>query len=90
MTSLLGHLPVISGLDGSPQARALVKREAKLLRELLGSLTKDSDVVDGFTATVLGTDWSICHARIFVCWIAGAEKDRIDGDGEIDVVPWCR
>lgn len=86
LTSLFAHLSADDNVDGSPHTRALIKREAQLLRELLGRFTKDNDVVDGFSAAALGRTWSVCHARIFVCWIAGAEKGKIDGEGEEDAV----
>ncbi|EKM55734.1 uncharacterized protein PHACADRAFT_121551 [Phanerochaete carnosa HHB-10118-sp] len=78
LTSLYAHLSAVDDLDDSLRTRALVKREAKLLRELLGRFAKDSDIVDGFSVTALGRSWSVGFARVFVCWIAGAEKGRVD------------
>ncbi|GJE97099.1 telomere length regulation protein-domain-containing protein [Phanerochaete sordida] len=80
LISLYAHLTVIDELDGASRTRALVKREAKLLKDLLGRFTKDSEIVDGFTATALGRTWSLGLARVFVCWVAGAEQGKIDGE----------
>ena len=76
----------MNDLDTSAQVRAVVKREAQVLRDLLGRFTKDSDIVDGFAATSLGKTWSVGHARIFACWAAGAEKSKTDGEGKDRVV----
>ncbi|KAI0085456.1 telomere length regulation protein-domain-containing protein [Irpex rosettiformis] len=73
LISLLSHLSSIPDLDGSKEARALVKREAVLLHVLLGLLTEESDVVDGLTAAALGRQWSVGHARILVCYAASSD-----------------
>lgn len=81
LTSLFSHFSSVEGLEDSPHARALVKREARLLKALLGRFTKDSDIVDGFSVTALGRQWSVGHARIFACWISGTEKGKVDTEG---------
>ncbi|KAI0371744.1 telomeric DNA binding protein [Pilatotrama ljubarskyi] len=83
LTSLFSHLTRIpSPLDASLSTRALVTREALLLRRLLGPFRKDrSELVDCFSAVALGRHWDEGHARIFACWVAGAEKDSRDREG---------
>lgn len=63
-----------------------MKREARLLKALLGRFTKDSDIVDGFSVTAIGRQWSVGHARIFSCWISGTEKGKVDTEGESTVL----
>ncbi|EMD38650.1 hypothetical protein CERSUDRAFT_153646 [Gelatoporia subvermispora B] len=80
LASLFSALADVSlALDPSTGTRALVKREALLLRGILGRLRKDrGELVDSFTAIALGRDWSEGHARIFSCWAAGAEDGQSD------------
>ncbi|OBZ75644.1 hypothetical protein A0H81_04556 [Grifola frondosa] len=80
LTSLFSSLTDIPiALDPTNHTRALVKREALLLRQLLGRLEKGrGEVSESFSAVALGREWSEGHARIFVCWAAGAEKDKTD------------
>ncbi|OCH95315.1 telomeric DNA binding protein [Obba rivulosa] len=87
LASLFAALTDISpGLDASAHVRALVKREAQLLRGILGRLRKNrGELVDSFTAIALGRDWNEGHARIFACWAAGAEKDQYDAEA-LDVL----
>ncbi|GBE82448.1 telomeric DNA binding protein [Sparassis crispa] len=79
LCSSLADIP--RALDPDARSRALVKREAQLLRNVLGNLRKDQgEIVDSVSAVVLGREWSEGHARIFACWAAGAEKDKIDAE----------
>ncbi|KIP04779.1 hypothetical protein PHLGIDRAFT_25407 [Phlebiopsis gigantea 11061_1 CR5-6] len=77
LTSLFAHLSTVDDLADSPRVRALVKREAALLKALLGRFNKDSDIVDGFVATALGRHWSVGQSRIFTCWISGARRGEV-------------
>ncbi|CCM02859.1 uncharacterized protein FIBRA_04971 [Fibroporia radiculosa] len=81
--SLLSSLAEISpSLDTSTSARSLVKREAQLLKGLLGRLDTDNgEVLDAFSAIALGREWSEGRARIFACWAAGAESSTADIEG---------
>ncbi|KAH9952216.1 telomeric DNA binding protein [Amylocystis lapponica] len=75
--SSMAEIP--SALDSSMQTRSLVKREARLLKDLLGALKEDNqELLDSWSAVALGREWSEGHARIFVCWAAGAETDQTD------------
>ncbi|KAI0948359.1 hypothetical protein AcV7_009125 [Taiwanofungus camphoratus] len=75
--SSLTDIPL--GLDGTALSRSLVKREAQLLRHLVGRLSKEEgDLLDAFSAVALGREWSEGHARIFACWAAGAETHKTD------------
>ncbi|KZT11519.1 uncharacterized protein LAESUDRAFT_740990 [Laetiporus sulphureus 93-53] len=87
ITSLCSALEDIQPpLDPTEPKRALVKREAQLLRDLLGKLTKDnSELLDAFSAVALGREWGEGHARIFACWAAGAESGARDRE-DLEVV----
>lgn len=80
--SLFAHLAEVSDTDVSGPTRALVKREALVLKSLLGAATKDNDLMNGISAAMFGRHWSIGHARIFACWAAGADADKTDVKGE--------
>lgn len=83
LTSLCSSLtPPQDGLDASSTARALVKREALLLKELLGPLSKSNGELSETVAAVsLGRTWSEGHARIFACWAAGAQQGSRTREG---------
>ncbi|KAI0816063.1 hypothetical protein BC628DRAFT_1150836, partial [Trametes gibbosa] len=80
LTSLFAHLArITSVLDTAMRTRALVVREAWLVKNLFGPLHKDnSELVDCFAAVIFGRNWDEGHARIFACWAAGAQKDDRD------------
>lgn len=69
-------------MDTSGLTRALVKREALVLKSLLGAATKDNDLMNGISAAMFGRHWSIGHARIFACWAAGADANTTDIKGK--------
>lgn len=81
LVSLFAHLSPVQALDAAPSTRALVKREAQLLGAVLGQPSKNSDLTEGIFAAILGRTWSVGHARIFVCWAAGAETARVNSKG---------
>lgn len=83
LTALFASLSDIPGrLDVEPSTRAKVRREAMLLRELVGRPTKDNpEILDVIHAITLSRDWNEGHARIFACWFCGAQKDRVDAEG---------
>ncbi|KAI8998869.1 telomere length regulation protein-domain-containing protein [Trametes punicea] len=83
LTSLFSHLtPIPSGLDGSLRTRAVIKREASLVRSLVGALKSDnSELVECFSAVALGRTWEEGHARIFACWAAGGHKGERTREG---------
>jgi telomere length regulation protein len=85
LTSLFSSLSQpFEGLDPSLPQRRLVKREATLLRQIVGRLSTDSgEIWESVSAIALGREWSESHARIFTCWVAGAEKDTVDEDGKL-------
>ncbi|KZT65481.1 hypothetical protein DAEQUDRAFT_768844 [Daedalea quercina L-15889] len=81
-------LDVPDRLDIRPGNRALVKREAVLLRGLLGRPTKDrAEILGAVSAIVLSREWNEGHARIFACWFCGAQKDRADTE-VLDAILW--
>ena len=83
LTALFSSLPDIPDrLDIRPATRALVKRDAVLLRDLVGRPTKDNaEILGAVCAIVLGREWNEGHARIFACWFSGAQKGRADSEG---------
>lgn len=62
--------------DTSDQSRGLVKRESRLILNLLGPL---DDALDekwsSISAALLTKSWSISKARILVCWAALSEEN---------------
>ncbi|KAI0048561.1 hypothetical protein FA95DRAFT_1034938 [Auriscalpium vulgare] len=80
VTSLLGHLSAPDpGIDPSPRARGLVKREALLLIGVAGRLdAAKADMWETLIGIILGRDWTGGYARIFACWAAGATKGSAD------------
>ncbi|KAI0670628.1 telomeric DNA binding protein [Trametes maxima] len=87
LTSLFVHLtPASNGLDTTSRTRALILREARLVKLLLGPLKKEnSELVESFSAVALGRNFDEGHARIFACWAAGAQKDSRDREA-LDLV----
>jgi telomere length regulation protein len=85
VTSLLALLSdIVPSLDPSTSQRALILREATLLRCLVGRLpADDTEAWECFTAVAFGRDWGESRARIFVCWVAGADKESIDEPGTV-------
>lgn len=82
ITSAFGHVVRIeSALDPSPPTRALVKREAALLRGLLGPLHKRNEAWDNIIAIILGREWPQGHARLFTCWTAISQVGVADEEG---------
>jgi telomere length regulation protein len=69
--------------DSGPLERARVKREARLLAGLTGPLTPEKEELwESALAIMLGRDWDIGYARIFVCWISGGPlRGKIDAKG---------
>jgi telomere length regulation protein len=82
LASLLSHLTPIPDMDGTPEARALVKREAVVLSVFVGPVTEDSEILDDLAASALGRNWSVGHARILSCFAAGCGAATSDTTGE--------
>ncbi|CAL1704061.1 unnamed protein product [Somion occarium] len=79
IASLFTHIKKVEGLDALASARTVAKEEALLLSGILGRMTKDSDDLwDTMNAVLLGREWTVGHARIFVCWVAGCERNQFD------------
>ncbi|KAI0318340.1 telomere length regulation protein-domain-containing protein [Amylostereum chailletii] len=80
LTSLFAHLSAPEdALDMTLQTRARVKREAEILGAILGDLKGEKKALwDSIGAVVLGRDWQEGYARIFVCWVAGTQKETVD------------
>ncbi|KAF7789550.1 hypothetical protein EIP86_000496 [Pleurotus ostreatoroseus] len=91
INSFFAHLAAIADMDGLSATRALVKREALLLQAMLGPAAKDTDVLDCALAGMVGRQWSIGHARVFVCWAAGADTGKPNSQGMflITVAPYA-
>jgi telomere length regulation protein len=84
LASFFAHISVPDApLDVSAPSRGLVKREATLLRGVIGSLGKEKKyLLDNTSAVVLARDWSEYHARVYTCWVAGASTGVVDRQGE--------
>ncbi|KAH9977269.1 telomere length regulation protein-domain-containing protein [Lactifluus volemus] len=80
LASFFAHISVPDApLDVSAPSRGLVKREATLLRGVIGSLGKEKKyLLDNTSAVVLARDWSEYHARVYTCWVAGASTGVVD------------
>lgn len=91
ITSLFVHLGDITSIEMSPLQRPLVKKQGLLLYGFMGKLSTDKDDMwDAVNAVIFGRDWSIGHARVFVCWIAGSEHHRTEVDGKLECLPVTR
>lgn len=88
LVSLFSSLSeIIPSADTSSQQRALVKQEAVLLHTLVSPLTsQNSELWECVSAVILGREWSEGHARIFVCWVAGAGVRAPDKGGKYIVI----
>ncbi|KAI0078993.1 telomeric DNA binding protein [Panus rudis PR-1116 ss-1] len=74
--SLFAHLNRIDDLDTSSKVRYSVKCEAQLVAGVIGQLSPDrSDIWDAVKAVVVRREWSVGHARIFVCCVASCGPD---------------
>ena len=84
LVSLLASLSeVATATDPSSHQRALVKREARLLRSLVGSLSAGNEELwECVSAVILGREWSEGFGRIVVCWVAESRKGQVDEQGE--------
>lgn len=61
--------------DAMPLERARVKQEASLLAGMLGPLTPEKEELwESVSAIILGRDWDIGYARVFVCCISGGSR----------------
>ncbi|KAF9050690.1 hypothetical protein BDZ89DRAFT_1005984, partial [Hymenopellis radicata] len=64
-------------LESDPLHRGTVKREALFLRAFLGDpemySTEQCEVV---FSVVLGRDFTIAHARVFVCWLSSVSNSK--------------
>ena len=83
LTSLFSYLSTpSSGLDASPSQRGVIKREAMLLRRLVGPLSSENgELWDCVTALFLSRDWDVGRARIFICWVAGGDGNDVNEEG---------
>jgi telomere length regulation protein len=83
--SLLASLKgLATKLDPSPRQRALVKREASVLRNIVGPLNSQSlELWENVSAVFLNRQWDEGRARVIVCWIAGFDSDAVDTEGDI-------
>jgi telomere length regulation protein len=81
LLSSLNEFP--SSLGPSPSQRGIVKREAALLRNIVGCLNPQSqELWENVSAVILNREWDEGRGRIFVCWTAGANADAVDTSGE--------
>ncbi|KAJ2917584.1 hypothetical protein MD484_g2776, partial [Candolleomyces efflorescens] len=83
LMSLFGSLRKLgSPLDDSSEQRVVVREEAILLTNLVGTAQPDNEELwEIITNLILNRPFSISHARIFVCWLSGAANNG----GEINI-----
>ncbi|KAF5365587.1 hypothetical protein D9758_003192 [Tetrapyrgos nigripes] len=67
--------PPDSVLDGSPQARSVVKKAATLSYNLCSLASDAQEAWDSVSAVILGHEWDEGYSRIFVCWLAACEAN---------------
>ncbi|KAF8061522.1 telomere length regulation protein-domain-containing protein [Lyophyllum atratum] len=77
LTSMLASLPQLTHTTGSMQSQRLeVKKEARLVNGITGNVTPEKEELwEAALAIILGKDWDVGHARIFVCWLSGGSQD---------------
>lgn len=80
LCSSLSQVP--SPLGVMAQDRGIVVQQSLLLRAMFGTLQPESDVWNSVLGVMLTRDWNESHARIFVCWAAGAIKDTTNSKGQ--------
>jgi telomere length regulation protein len=86
LLSSLDRLP--TRLDPSPYHRALAKREAGVLRNIVGPLNSQSqELWENVSTVILGRQWDVGRGRVFVCWTAGVESNAVDTEGDISLHP---
>ncbi|GLB35344.1 putative telomere length regulation protein [Lyophyllum shimeji] len=87
-TSMLSSLPPLAHKTGStPCQRAKVKDQARLLDGLTGRITPEKEELwESALAVIVGKDWDIGHARVFVCWLAGGSHGRQVDENALDVL----
>lgn len=77
LSSLFSHcseLPVHE--DSSSQSRGLIKRESKVISNLLGFLDdSDDEKWSAVSAALLMRPWNLSKARTVVCWAALSEEN---------------
>ncbi|KAG0705158.1 telomere length regulation protein-domain-containing protein, partial [Suillus ampliporus] len=78
LCSSLAQLP--SNLGVTAQDRGIVVQESLLLRAMFGTLQPGSDVWNAVLGVMLTRDWKESHARIFVCWAAGAKTGTMNSE----------
>jgi telomere length regulation protein len=78
----LAQLP--SPLGVTAQDRGIVVQESLLLHAIFGPLQPESDAWNSVLGVILTRDWNEGHARIFVCWAAGAARGTTNSKGQYD------
>lgn len=70
-------------MKDTPVQRASIKKEAQLLSGITGHITPDKEELwESASAIVLGRDWDVGQARVFVCWLSGGSRDgRVNKQG---------
>ncbi|KAF8892597.1 telomere length regulation protein-domain-containing protein [Infundibulicybe gibba] len=75
--SLFASLSVVH--PNSTLQRAHIKREACLIRGLLGEILQEREELwESIQAITLGRDWDELYSRVFVCWMAGSYGTEIN------------
>ncbi|KAH8111965.1 telomere length regulation protein-domain-containing protein [Phellopilus nigrolimitatus] len=79
LTSLFAHISDLpDNLDTSHEARGLMKREGRLISQILGNLEGDEDEKWlAVSSVLLMRCWDISKARILVCWVTLSEANAV-------------
>ncbi|KAF4603911.1 telomere binding protein [Pleurotus pulmonarius] len=79
LTSLFSSLSVNFDADPGVGPNSRVKAEASLLLGIVGHLGEArGELWDSVASITLNRRWSEWHARILVCWVAGAQSENVD------------
>lgn len=91
LTSLFSSLSINFDADPGVGPNARVKAEASLLLGIVGHLGEArGELWDSIASITLNRRWTEWHARILVCWIAGAQSGDVDdASGSLVVLSDC-
>lgn len=81
--SLLATIDVLkSPLDPSTLQRAVIKRNAALLQDIVGRPSSETqELWENVSAVLLDRPWNESVARVLACWVAGAGSREVDYEG---------
>lgn len=72
--SLFSLLTLESTLGVSARDRAIVRRGAALLCDVVGNIGPHDDLWNNLISVILARSWGGDHSRVFVCWLASGTQ----------------